>query len=254
VSLEIDFIGHATLLIELDGVRVLTDPATRARIGPLRRVVPVPDPHRLIDLDLIVVSHLHWDHLDLPSLRDRGTTTPIVVPVGAGSWLRSQGFDDVRELPVGARVEVGSIVVEAMPARHSGRRPPNGPSAATIGFVLRGSRSIYFAGDTDLFDEMAGLASPRLDVALLPVWGWGPTLGRGQHLDPASAAEAVRRIRPRTAVPIHWGTYWPVAMGRVLPARLTEPPAAFAEHVRELAPDVRVLLTEVGERVALPRG
>lgn len=254
MTLAIDYIGHAALLIELDGVRILTDPATRARIGPLRRVVPVPERHRLIDIELVLISHLHWDHLDIPSLRDRGHTMPIVVPVGAGAWLRAQGFSDVRELAVGQTLAVDTVVVEAVPARHSGFRPPNGPTAEAIGYVLRGSQTVYFAGDTDLFDEMAGFAAQRIDVALLPVWGWGPTLGRGLHLDPPRAAEAVRLIRPRSVVPIHWGTYWPAAMGRVYPARLVEPPAAFAEYVEELAPDVRVLLTEVGGTVALPHG
>jgi L-ascorbate metabolism protein UlaG (beta-lactamase superfamily) len=131
---------------------------------------------------------------------------------------------------------------------HSGFRPPLGPTAPAIGFVLRGSRSVYFAGDTDLFDGMSDLGGP-VDLALLPVWGWGPTLGRGLHMDPLRAAEALRRIRPRAAVPIHWGTYWPHAMGRVYPDRRVEPPAAFAEYASELAPDVRVLPTEVGTTV-----
>ncbi len=90
-----------------------------------------------------------------------------------------------------------------------------------------------------------------IDVALIPVWGWGPTLGRGLHLDPWKAAEALQLIRPKVAVPIHWGTYWPHALGRVFPERLVEPPAAFAEHAAELAPDVRVVPTEVGGSVEL---
>ena len=118
-----------------------------------------------------------------------------------------------------------------------------------MGYVVTGSRTVYFAGDTDLFEGMAALPGP-IDVALLPVWGWGPTLGRGLHLDPHRAAEALRLIRPREAVPIHWGTYWPHALGRVYADRLIDPPAAFAEYAAELAPDVRALPTAVGDRVA----
>jgi L-ascorbate metabolism protein UlaG (beta-lactamase superfamily) len=251
MSLAIDFIGHSTLVIEMDGVRLLTDPATRARIGPLRRVEPVPARRRLAGIDAVLVSHLHWDHLDVPSLRDLGSRLPIVAPAGSGDWLRTAGFEEVREVAAGDAVDLGGVTVDVVPALHSGFRPPLGPTAEAIGFVIRGSRSVYFAGDTDIFDAMDRFASD-VDVALLPVWGWGPTLGRGLHMDPLKAAESLRRLRPRTAVPIHWGTYWPHAMGRVFPERLVEPPAALVEYAAELAPDVRVLPTEVGEPVALP--
>jgi L-ascorbate metabolism protein UlaG (beta-lactamase superfamily) len=247
-SVTVDFIGHSTAVIELDGLRVLTDPATRARIGPLRRVVPVPDRHRLDGVDVVLVSHLHWDHLDLPTLRDLGRDIPIVAPVGSGDWFRSNGFDDVHELRPGERLEMGGITIEGVPALHSGFRPPAGPAAGTLGFVLRGSQAVYFAGDTGLFPEMADLAG-TVDLALLPVWGWGPTLRRGQHLDPGHAAEALGLIRPRAVVPIHWGTYWPHAMGRVYPERLVEPPATFARYVEELWPEIRAIPTAIGDRV-----
>ena len=246
--LSLDFIGHSTLVIELDGIRLLTDPVTRARIGPLRRVEPVPARDRLHGIDAVLISHLHWDHLDVPSLRALGRDVPIFVPAGAGSWMRGVGFDGVRELAVDDTVSVGGVTVRAVPAVHSGYRPPLGPTAPPLGFVVRGSQTVYFAGDTDLFDGMGQLGEP-IDVALLPVWGWGPTLGRGLHLDPMRAAGSLRLIRPRAAVPIHWGTYWPHALGRVFPERLVEPPAAFVEYAAELAPDVRTMPTAVGEVV-----
>ena len=246
--LALEFIGHSTVLIELDGVRILTDPVTRSRVGPLRRMEAVPHRDRLHGIDLVLLSHLHWDHLDVPSLRDLGRHLPLVVSAGAGSWLRGAGFDDVREIAAGEDLEVGGVRVRAVPAVHSGYRPPLGPTAPALGFTIHGSSSVYFAGDTDLHAGMADLAG-TVDVALLPVWGWGPTLGRGLHMDPLRAAESLRLIRPRAAVPIHWGTYWPHAMGRILPERLVEPPAAFAEYAAELAPDVRTLPTAVGDVV-----
>jgi len=248
MSLTVDFIGHSSLAIELDGVRLLTDPVTRGRVGPLRRVEPVPGRDRLRDIDAVLISHLHWDHLDVPSLRDLGRGTVMFVPIGAGAWMRAAGFTDVREMAVGESAIVGGVVVRAVPAVHSGFRPPLGPTAPPLGFVVHGSRSIYFAGDTDLFDGMGELGEP-IDLALLPVWGWGPTLGRGLHLDPLRAAQALRLIRPRAAVPIHWGTYWPHALGRVFPERLVEPPAAFVEYASELAPDVQTRPTAVGDVV-----
>ena len=246
--LGLEFIGHSALVIELDGVRLLTDPVTRARIGPLRRVEPVPARDRLRDIDAVLISHLHWDHLDVPSLRHLGRDVPMFVPAGSGPWMKAAGFGDVREIAVGEQAMVGSVTVRAVPAVHSGYRPPLGPTAPPLGFVVRGRVSVYFAGDTDLFDGMGQLGEP-IDMALLPVWGWGATLGRGLHLDPLRAAQALRLIRPRAAVPIHWGTYWPHALGRVFPERLVEPPAAFVEYAAELAPDVQTAPTAVGDIV-----
>ena len=250
MTLAIDFVGHSAVVVDLDGVRILTDPVIRARVGPLRRVRPVPDRHRMAGADAILISHLHWDHLDVPSLREIGRHTRILVPAGSGAWMRSAGFTNIQEVAVGDTVMFGDVSVRAVPAVHSGYRPPLGPTAPPLGFVITGSRSVYFAGDTDLFAGMAGL-DQAIDVGLIPVWGWGPTLGRGLHLDPLKAAEALRMIRPRVAVPIHWGTYWPHAMGRVYPERLVEPPAAFAEYASELAPEVAVRLTDIGDPVDL---
>lgn len=249
--LALDFIGHSSVVIELDGVRLLTDPVTRGRVGPLRRVEPVPARDRLRDIDAVLISHLHWDHLDFPSLHDLGRDMPLFVPAGSGAWLRGAGFGAVREMAVGAVVELGGVAIRAVPAVHSGFRPPLGPTAPPLGFVVRGSRSVYFAGDTDLFDGMGeiGASGEPIDMALIPVWGWGPSLGRGLHLDPLRAAQSLRLIRPRAAMPIHWGTYWPHALGRVFPERLVEPPAAFVEYAAELAPDVQTVPTAVGDVV-----
>jgi L-ascorbate metabolism protein UlaG (beta-lactamase superfamily) len=145
---------------------------------------------------------------------------------------------------------VGGVDVLAVPADHDGRRQPlRKTEAETIGFVIDGPRRIYFAGDTDLFDEMTSLAG-TLDVALIPVWGWGPTLGEG-HLDPARAARAAAMLAPRVAVPIHWGTFYPRALHRVLPAPLRDPPHAVAAQVAELAPEVEVRVLAPGASTGL---
>jgi L-ascorbate metabolism protein UlaG (beta-lactamase superfamily) len=117
-----------------------------------------------------------------------------------------------------------------------------------VGFVVRGSESAYFAGDTDIFDGMEALKG-TIDVALLPVWGWGPTLGPG-HLDPAGAARAAALIGPRVAIPIHWGTF-------ALPGRLggraatDEPAREFAELAKKEAPRVEVRVLRPGERTTV---
>jgi L-ascorbate metabolism protein UlaG (beta-lactamase superfamily) len=119
-----------------------------------------------------------------------------------------------------------------------------------LGFLVTGSERVYFAGDTDLFPELAELASERLDVALVPIGGWGPRLGAG-HLDPRRAAQAIRLIKPRVAVPIHWGFLRPLGLGRFSPRYLTEPGAVFARICAEVAPRVEVRLLEPGRSLEL---
>jgi L-ascorbate metabolism protein UlaG (beta-lactamase superfamily) len=245
------FLGHSTVLLEMGGARVLTDPVLLDRISILRRAVSSLTDDLYRDIDLVVISHLHLDHLDLPSLRMLGTDTPLVVPRGAGRYMRRMGFRAVEELAAGKSIEIAGVEVRATRADHSGFRPPFGPTAEALGYVLtEGGESVYFAGDTDMFPEMADLAG--VDLALLPVWGWGPWLGPG-HMDPESAADALRVIRPRAAVPIHWGTLWPMGMGRVTRQRLQRPSLEFAAAAERKAPDVRVLLTPPGETVPIPR-
>ena len=112
-------------------------------------------------------------------------------------------------------------------------------SGPSLGFIVSGSRRIYFAGDTDLFDGMSALAG-SLDVALLPVAGWGSKVGPG-HLDPLRAAQALRLLQPRLAIPIHWGTFSPLNR-----STSADPPEAFRRHAAELAPEVEVRILEPG--------
>ncbi|MGZ4618003.1 MAG: MBL fold metallo-hydrolase [Frankiaceae bacterium] len=243
-GVRVTYLGHATVLIEMDGVRVLTDPLLRRRVGALVRLVPMADV-KLTGIDAVLISHLHLDHCDLPSLAAVGRETPLIVPVGAGAFLRGRGFPRVTELAWGRFTDVGSVEVTATEAVHNGRRPIAGPRAQAAGYVLAGSggEAVYFAGDTDLYPGMATLPGVRdgVDVALLPVWGWGPALGPG-HLDPARAVEAATLIRPRHAMPIHAGTYYPAGLRRVYPRNIVEPPGDFARGVsaRGLPTDVLV--------------
>ena len=219
----------------MDGVRLLTDPVLRPRVWHLRRRVPL-NAAELAQIDAALLSHVHFDHLDRPSLRMLGTDLTVVVPVGARRLLR--GFSDVREVDVEDEVRVGRLTVHATPAEHRSARLAvrSGPS---LGFVVSGSRRIYFAGDTDLFEGMSALAG-SLDVALLPVAGWGSKVGPG-HLDPLRAAQALQLLRPRIAVPIHWGTFSPWNQNTS-----AEPPEAFRRHAAELAPGIDVRILEPG--------
>ena len=245
---RIEYVGHATVLVDLDGVRLLTDPLLRNRVAHLRRSSPVPArAHR--GVDAVLVSHAHYDHLDLPSLEKLGKKLPTVVPRGLGGLLRKRRFESVLEVEVGETLAIGSLRIRAVHADHDGSRGPFGASAEPVGYVISGSKSIYFAGDTYLFDEMAEIGP--VDVALVPIWGWGPGLGGG-HLDPARAAEAVARIMPALAIPIHWGTYYPIHLGLTrAPGFVGAPPLEFLAAMKEEVPDVKVRVLQVGESVEL---
>jgi L-ascorbate metabolism protein UlaG (beta-lactamase superfamily) len=114
--------------------------------------------------------------------------------------------------------------------------------------VIEGSKRIYFAGDTDLFPEMSDLGP--IDVAVLPIAGWGPVLGPG-HMDPLQAARALALIRPKVAIPIHWGTFAPVGVHLRHWPYLIDPPFDFVKHAGELAPDVAVRVLQPGESLDL---
>jgi L-ascorbate metabolism protein UlaG (beta-lactamase superfamily) len=246
---ELTFIGHATTLLRLGGTVALTDPAVGCWIGPLRRHGPEVEVGRLGAIDVIVISHIHRDHLDLQSLRRLPSDVPVVVPRGAGALASKAGASEVIDLAAGEATAVDELEITAVPAQHASRRGPFGTRAEPLGYVLASPRRrVYFAGDTGLFGGMGDLGP--VDLALLPVWGWGPRLGSG-HLTPVAAAEALTLVRPRQAVPIHWGTFYPAGLGRLFPRHLTRPPIEFARVARALAPAVDVRVLRPGETLTL---
>jgi L-ascorbate metabolism protein UlaG (beta-lactamase superfamily) len=246
---RVTYVGHATVLIELGGVRLITDPVLRSRIGPLRRHGPLPLPEVTHHLDALLVSHLHHDHADLPSLRRIDRDVPTLVAPGTERFFARRGFTAVTELAPGESVKVGEVAITAVEAKHPSRRRLERDSEA-IGFLLTGTgRRVYFAGDTDLFDGMRELG-PGLDLALLPIWGWGSSIGPG-HLDPERAARAAALLSPRIVVPIHWGTLYPLGLARLRLGPLRSPPRELAAWMGELAPQVEVRVLAPGEATSL---
>lgn len=248
---RITFVGHATVLLELAGLRLLTDPVLRPR---LLRIIhrhgaePAAEVARAIDG--VLISHLHHDHLDFPSLRMVGDRTPIVVPEGGRRTFRRRGLGHAVELSAGERTALGAAAVLATTAVHEGRRFKFGPRVDALGYVIEAAGlRIYFAGDTDLFDGMRELGDD-LDVALLPVAGWGPKVGRG-HLDPRRAAEAAAMLAPRVAIPIHWGTLIRADLRHRAGELSNEPAERFVAQLAELAPDVEARVLEPGASLGL---
>ncbi|GAA2511454.1 MBL fold metallo-hydrolase [Streptomyces gobitricini] len=254
MPVEVTWWGHATCTVQDSGVRVLTDPLFVRRLAHLRRRRGALPPQAATRAEVVLISHLHSDHLHLPSLARLAPGTRLVVPRGASRAvpglrrLAAVGGLAITEVAAGDEVKVEEVVVRAVPARHDGRRLPVGPHLSpALGYVISGAARTYFAGDTGLFDGMAQ-AVGEVDVALLPVGGWGPFLGHG-HLDAARAARALAELAPRAAVPVHYGTYWPIGLDGVRPHEFHAPGDEFVRHAARLAPGVAVHRLGHGESV-----
>jgi len=246
---RLTFLGHSTVLIEVDDLRILTDPVLREGVGPVRRQVQAILPELFADVDAIFISHGHHDHLDPPSLRRIPGRPTVIVPRGFGRIAAKLDLGPVEEVEPGDRLKIDRVRFEVVHAEHSGRREPLGPTGPAIGCVLSGSKTVYFPGDTDLFPEMGDLIG-RLDAAMLPVWGWGPTIGEG-HMDPVRAAAAAAILRPRVAIPIHWGTFYPAGLRGLAPRPFDEPGRTFEAALARFAPDIPARVLAPGDTLDL---
>lgn len=249
VANQITYIGHATVLLEMDGVRILTDPLLRDSVIHLHRRSTSVKASLYQNIDTVLISHLHLDHLDIPSLRLIGQETPLILPAGAADLLHKKGFINITEMRPGDSTRIGALLIKATHAEHHSKYPPFGPTTDCLGFLIRGSRSVYFPGDTDIFPGMADLGDD-LDVALLPIWGWGPNLGPG-HMNPQRAAEALTLLHPRIAIPIHWGTFYPRWLGWRRSHLFIEPPQLFLRYATKLMPQVNVHILTPGHSLSL---
>jgi L-ascorbate metabolism protein UlaG (beta-lactamase superfamily) len=238
------------------GTTLLTDPLLTDRLIHLRRRSG-GTPELVGAPDAVLLSHLHADHFHLPSLRAVPGEPLFIVPRGAAGLIvrglgRAAGERCV-ELKPGAETTVGRVRVRAVKAAHPGGRAPwSRLQAPALGFVVEGDSRTWYAGDTGLFDEMSELAP--LDLALIPVGGWGPTLGSHGHLDPVDAAEALRRVAASWAVPVHYGTFWPVGMGRVRKHMFRGPGEEFARQAAGTAPGSQVRVLNQGETLTVRPG
>jgi L-ascorbate metabolism protein UlaG (beta-lactamase superfamily) len=256
-STRITYVGHGTVLIEMDGVRILTDPALKRWTGALRRYGPLPDPGTHHHLDAVLISHLHIDHLDTSSLKMLPKSAVVIGPPLVGRTVHKVGFKTVIETRRDTTVHVGDVDVLAVHAKHTRRRWVLTPATEPLGFMIQGSSTIYFAGDTALFDGMDDLHE-RIDVALLPIETWGVRPPEGRHMSPRSAAASLAMLQPRIAVPIHWGTlYFPGSAFAGKEAtyawfrKVRRRPEAFAAMAAEAAPEVEVALLDPGEALTV---
>lgn len=240
--------GHSSVTVECAGKRLLFDPVLCDSIAHLRRRRGPTPPASARQADAVVISHLHADHCHLRSLGLLESGTPVIGPVGLADFLR-RALPDIKlryhHVAVGEEFAVGGVVLHALYAQHDQRRSPVSRSRAQpLSFLVnvdhRGEAPLWFGGDTTLHDGMSQVGP--VGVALVPVAGWGPTLGPG-HLDPERAAEAVRRLAAEVAIPIHYGTFWPRGLGWLARDQFLGPERRFEAHARLIAPhtSVRIL-------------
>jgi L-ascorbate metabolism protein UlaG (beta-lactamase superfamily) len=248
--MRITYIGHATLLIEVAGVRVLTDPNFDSTLGGfLPRVAPPGVPiEQLPQLDALLLTHAHADHLSFDSLNRLPRDVPLFAPPAVERWLRKRGYANATPLAPSDAAQVGGVTVHAAAAKHIGSRyaVDRWRSAANMYLLDAGDVACFFAGDTALtpdshrmVEEQLVARGRRLDVALLPIghapW-WKPRYRSG-HMTSDDALTLFDRLGARYMIPYHWGVFRHVTAGPYdgvvrLRARLVEHPRG---------PDVRII-------------
>jgi L-ascorbate metabolism protein UlaG (beta-lactamase superfamily) len=207
---SLTFVGHATVMLTTARTRLFTDPLFERSFYGLRRAkeagVHAAD---VDDVDLVLVSHAHRDHLSPPSLRRILKDVPIVVPPRCGPLVARLGFLSIDELAPGATITRGEVEITAVPVRHSGSTGMGGGHRGACGYVLRAQGTcFYFAGDTGYFSGFAEIGRRfHPDVAILPIGGYEPASFRDEHLSPLDAVHAFDDLGARVLVPICHGSF-----------------------------------------------
>ncbi|WNC94752.1 MBL fold metallo-hydrolase [Paraburkholderia sp. FT54] len=241
------WIGHATALLQIDGANILTDPMFSERaspfsfIGPKRRVAPGLTLAELPHIDVVLISHSHYDHLDAQSVQalngQPGGPPLFLVPLGIKEWLAKKGITNAQELDWGDRTQASGLDFWFVPATHwSARSLTDRNETLWGGWVLKTPPraahpfSLYFAGDTGYSGDFRriGAAFGCFDLALIPIGAYAPRWFMGpQHVDPQRAVQIFRDVHAKKAIGIHWGTF------ELADEPLDEPPNKLAAATRE---------------------
>jgi N-acyl-phosphatidylethanolamine-hydrolysing phospholipase D len=242
----VTWVGHSTLLVQLDGVNILTDPTWSARVGPwsgtvgVRRFTP---PGIAFDdlppIDVVLISHDHYDHLDEATVRRlaRAFHPRFVVPLGLKAWLAAREITNVSELDWSESITVKGLTIVCAPAQHgSGRSPFDGGERLWASWVVSGSKRFYFAGDSGYAAHLAmiGAAFGPFDLAALPIGSYTPReIARPVHMSPEEALQGSLDLRATKFIGIHWGTF------ELAREPADEPPRRIAAEVVRLKLDPR---------------
>ena len=251
----VTWVGHSTLLVQLDGINILTDPTWSLRVGPwsgrfgVRRFTP---PGIAFDdlppIDLVLISHDHYDHLDEATVRRlaRAFNPRFVVPLGIKTWLVERGITNVSELDWSESITVKGLTIVCTPAQHgSGRAFVDSGQRLWASWVVVGSKRFYFGGDSGYAPHLAmiGNVLGPFDLAALPIGSYTPReIAHPVHMSPEEALQASRDLRSTRFIGIHWGTF------ELAREAYDEPPRRIAAEVARLQLDPRlILLPKPGE-------
>ena len=252
-GITLSWIGHSTFLINLEGTMILTDPVFSEKVGvnlllttlgPARFVPPALQAWDLPRLDLLLVSHAHMDHYDIPSLKRLPRDVPTIMARDTSEFVDGLGFSGLQELDWGQSAEVDGVRIEALPVRHWGRRYPWDRDRGYNGLLLtKHKRSVLFAGDTAYSRELiSALKGRRPDVVMLPIGGYNPYIY--SHASPEQAWDMFHALRARYLIPMHWRTF------RLSHERPFEPHERLTTAVNGAAS--KIALHTIGETWTLP--
>ena len=241
------FLGHSTVLVEINGTRFITDPIVSNRALVVRRKRPAGyEPEDLANIDFVLLSHAHWDHLDRPTLRKvaKRSKAHVICPHGHLSLLSDLGFEDVHEMSLGEKLVVQSYSFSLTPVNHRGKRWLERYRSSSGIFVKGSNHSFWFAGDTGYRNDfVTGMQNTRPDVALVPIGAYEPREWfHMMHMSPEDALQAFLDIKAKYMLPIHWGAF------KMTREEIHEPPLVLRELVKA-RPDLenRIWWLEPGE-------
>jgi len=243
-QLGITWIGHASFLIQTPEHSVLIDPNWARWLKVIKRLkepgLAVQD---LPAIDLVLVTHAHFDHLDKKSLRAVAANQPIVVPEHVGNLVQGLGFNRVQELTRWESMELGSLKITLTPAYHWGARMLHDQHRGFGGFLIEyAGRTVFHCGDSAWFEGFSEIGDrSSIDIALLPIGAYDAPSGRDVHMNPEEALRAFQALKAGIMIPMHYGTF------RLGFEPLDEPPDRLLGHARSLGIDERIRILGEGE-------
>ncbi|MGB9736156.1 MAG: MBL fold metallo-hydrolase [bacterium] len=244
---HIVFGGHSTVFIKMDKAIMLTDPNLSPWVWTLKRKTkPGLNQKQLESVNMVLVSHGHYDHLDLPTVKRLNRDAVIIVPKGLERYFTRNGFKDVRTLTWWEQTTVHNTRIIAVPANHfKGRHPL--VSSLYQGYVIDGKYQIYFAGDTGWFDGLRDIGDIfRLNIAMLPIGAYKPWAILGHHMTPEDCVNAMQVIKAQYVIPIHWGTF------KLSFERMDEPVERLLSAAKRAGVERSIRILKPGDKIVIP--
>ncbi|HEY5895116.1 MAG TPA: MBL fold metallo-hydrolase [Chthoniobacterales bacterium] len=242
-EIGITWIGHASFLLQIKGKNILIDPNWARWLKVVKRIKhPGLHLHELPQIDLVLVTHAHFDHLDRRTLRAVASDQPIVVPFEVGNLVHDLGFEKVHELHYWEKFDFGPLEISLTPCHHWGARILHDSHRGFGGFHIRaGNRSVFHCGDSAYFEGFTeiGQRTP-VEIALMPIGAYDPPSGREVHMNPEEAVKAFLELKAQTLIPMHYGTF------RLSYEPVHEPPERLLEEAKRQGIQDRICVMQEG--------